>query len=267
VNDFAEIKLRQQATWSSGDFGKVGVTTTIVGEQLCEAIDIHVDERVLDVACGNGNTALAAARRFARVTGVDYVPALLAHARRRVEVEGLEATFVEGDAEALPFPDAGFDVVLSTFGAMFAPDQARTAREILRVCRPGGRIGLACWTPEGSSGKLFQIGAKYAAPPPGVKPAVLWGTEAHLRELFGDGITELRVTRREFFMRYRSAEHWLEYFRTWFGPTKRVFESLPPERAEAYATELLDLWRSMNTAKDGTLRAPAEYLEVVAVRA
>jgi SAM-dependent methyltransferase len=267
VSDLTQIKQAQQAMWSSGDFSKVAVTSTIVGELLCEAVDVHFDERVLDVACGNGNSALAAARRFARVTGVDYVPALLAHARRRFEVEGFEGTFMEGDAEALPVPDAGFDVVVSTFGVMFAPDHERAAKELLRACRPGGRIGLACWTPEGACGEMFRIGARYLAPPPGLKPATLWGTEAHLRALFGDDAAELRATRRSFHMRYRSPEHWLEYFRTWFGPTKRAFDSLPPERAEAYAADLLDLCRRYNTAKDGTLSAPGEYLEVVALRA
>jgi SAM-dependent methyltransferase len=267
MSDLAELKQRQKAMWSAGDFSKVATTATIVGELLCESVDVHPGERVLDVACGNGNTALAAARRFARVTGIDYVPALLEHARKRFEVEGLEGTFIDGDAEQLPVPNTSFDVVLSTFGCMFAPNQEQAAAELLRVCRPGGRIGLVSWTPEGANGQMFKLGAKYVAPPPGLTPPALWGSEARVRELFGSGITEIRAMKRDLIVRYRSPEHWLEYFRTWFGPTKKTFEMLPHERGEQYARELLELWTQRNTATDGTLRVPAEYLEVVAIRA
>jgi len=225
-------------------------------------------ERVLDVACGSGNAALAASRRFADVVGVDYVPELLAHGRERAAAEGLEVEFVEGDAQALPFGDASFDVVLSTFGAMFAPDQERTAAELMRVCRPQGRIGMANWTPDGLiGGGMFATIARHAPPPPGVKPPSLWGTEERLRELFADGISELRIEPQTITFRARSPEHWLAFFREYFGPMIMAFERVGEEGAPALENDLLEVMRTHNRAGDKALVAPAEYVEVVATRA
>ncbi|HSD20105.1 MAG TPA: class I SAM-dependent methyltransferase [Anaeromyxobacter sp.] len=264
--DLAAVKAKQQATWSSGDYSVVGTTLQIVGEALCEAVDLRSGERVLDVACGNGNAALAAARRFAQVTGVDYVPALLARAGARAAAEGLPLDLREGDAEALPFPDGAFDVVLSTFGVMFAPDQERAARELLRVCRHGGRIGLASWTPDGFTGQMFKVVASHVPPPAGLRGPPLWGTEARLAELFGAEARELRRQRREFAFRYRSTAHWLEVFRTWYGPTHRAFAALAPEGQDALAADLAALVDRYNVARDGTMVVPGAYLEAVITR-
>ncbi len=258
----------QQQVWSEGDFAKIGNRGQLVGERLCETAEVLPGERVLDVACGSGNAALAAARRFADATGVDYVPELLEHARERAVAEGLEVEFVDGDAQELPFDDASFDLVTSTFGAMFAPDQERTAGELLRVCRSGGRIAMANWTPEGLvGGIIFGVTAQHAPPPPGINPPPLWGTEERLRELFGDGISDLRVEPRTFNFRFRSPEHWLEYFRTYFGPIIKAFERAGDAGAPALEADLLGAMRGANRAGDRALVAPAEYIEVVATRA
>jgi ubiquinone/menaquinone biosynthesis C-methylase UbiE len=262
----ATVKAKQQAAWSSGDYSVVGTTLQIVGEALCEAVDLRCAERVLDVACGNGNAALAAARRFARVTGVDYVPALLARAAARAAADGLTLELREGDAEALPFHDGAFDVVLSTFGAMFAPDQEQTARELLRVCRHGGRIGLANWTPDGFVGQMFKVVGAHVPPPPGLRGPALWGTEARLAELFGPDSRELRAHTRTFTFRYRSTAHWLEVFRTWYGPVHRAFAALDAQRQAALATDLETLAERFNVARDGTMVVPSAYLEAVITR-
>ena len=264
--DFVAIKGRQQQTWASGDYSSVGTTLVIVAEQLCEAVDLRPGQRVLDVATGSGNAAIAAARRFCEVTGIDYVPALLERARERAAAERLTVTFQEGDAEQLPVPDGSFDVVLSTLGAMFAPDQERTARELLRVCRPGGTIGMANWTPEGWIGQMFRVNGRHVPPPAGLKGPPLWGTEARLRELFGDGISSLEVTRRHFVFRYRSVAHWLDFFRSYYGPTQKAFEALDPAGQEALARDLTDLALRFNRSGDETMVVPSEYLEVVATR-
>jgi SAM-dependent methyltransferase len=264
--DLAAIKAKQHATWSSGDYAVVGTTLQIVGETLCEAIDLRAGERVLDVACGNGNAALAAARRFALVTGVDYVPTLLARASARAAVDGLPLEVREGDAEALPFPDGAFDVVLSTFGVMFAPDQPRAAHELLRVCRHGGRIGLANWTPDGFVGQMFKVVGAHVPPPAGLRGPPQWGTEGRLAELFGAEVRDLRVQRREFTFRYRSAAHWLEVFRSWYGPVLRAFAALAPEGQASLAADLTALVERFNVARDGTVVVPSAYLEVVMTR-
>jgi ubiquinone/menaquinone biosynthesis C-methylase UbiE len=265
--DLDAVKAKQQATWSSGDYAVIGTTLQIVGETLCEAADVSAGERVLDVACGNGNAALAAARRYAAVTGLDYVPALLERARARAAADGLALEVREGDAEAMPFADASFDVVLSTFGVMFAPDQARAARELARVCRPGGRIALASWTPDGFVGRIFKIVGRHVPPPPGVRPPAEWGTEPRLSELFDGAATRVRTLEKHYTFRYRSPAHFVDVFRAWYGPIHRAFASLPPERAAALEADLTEALAAGNVAGDGTLAAPAAYLEAVISRA
>jgi ubiquinone/menaquinone biosynthesis C-methylase UbiE len=265
--DLEAIKARQQATWSSGDYAVIGVSIPIVAELLCEAVDLRAGQRVLDVATGNGNAALAAARRFADVVGVDYVPALLERGRRRAAAEGFTIDFREGDAERLPVADGSFDVVLSTFGVMFAPDHARAARELVRVCRKGGKIGLASWTPEGALGESFRVIAKYAPPPPGLQPAMAWGTEKHLRELFGSAVTNWSVERKRFVFRYRSFEHWLDMFRSYYGPIHKTFAALDAAKQDALTRDLRELLTRINRSGDATLAYPAEYLEVVVTKA
>lgn len=264
--DFTAVKSRQQATWASGDYAVVGTTLSITGELLCEALDLRADQHVLDVAAGNGNASLAAARRFAIVTSSDYVPALLERGRARAEAERLDISFQQADAEALPFPDGSFDVVLSIFGVMFTPNQQQAAHELLRVCRSGGKIGLANWTPEGFIGQVFRTIGKYVPPPAGLKPPSLWGTEQRLRELFGEEISELSVTKRMFVFRYRSAEHWLEVFRGYYGPVLKAFAALDAEGQAGLARELTEVLEEFNQGGSETLAVPSEYLEVVATR-
>jgi SAM-dependent methyltransferase len=265
-SDLTAVKRRQQATWSSGDYAVIGTTLSITGELLCEAVDLRPGQQVLDVAAGNGNATLAAARRWADVTSTDYVAALLERGRARATAERLPVTFQEADAEQLPFADRSFDVVLSVFGVMFTPNQEQAAQELLRVCRPGGRIGLANWTPEGFIGQVFRTIGKYAPPPAGVKPPALWGTEARLQELFGDGISELRVSRRSFVFRYRSAKHWLDVFRTYYGPVLKTFAALDDQGRAGLARDLLELLERSSQGGTDTLAVPSEYLEVVATR-
>jgi SAM-dependent methyltransferase len=264
--DLKAIKGRQQVTWSAGDYSRIGNSILITAELLCEAVDIHSGQRVLDVASGSGNAALAAARRFCDVTSTDYVPALLEEGRGRAAAEGLTLTFQEADAENLPFPEAAFDVVLSTFGAMFAPDHEQVARELVRVCQPGGKIGLANWTPEGYLGDFFRTMGQHVPPPAGVRSPMLWGSEDHLRRLFGDGISELAVTRRMFAFRQRSPRAWIDFFRTYYGPTLKAFDSLDGAGQDRLIADLEALIARHNVASDGTMVVPAEYLEVVAVR-
>lgn len=259
--DLAAVKQRQQATWASGDFAVIGVTLQIVGEELAEAADIRANERVLDVAAGNGNATLAAARRFARVTSTDYVPALLDKGRDRARAEGLEVEFRVADAEDLPFEDGSFDVALSTFGVMFAPDQPRAAHEMWRVVRPGGRIGLASWTPEGFIGQLLKAVGRYVPPPPGLAPPTLWGTEQRLSELFGGAF--MKVRRMQYNFRYASPAHWLQVFRDFYGPTHKAFASLDPQGQQALERDIVGLLECLNTAGPGSLVVPSEYLEVV----
>jgi SAM-dependent methyltransferase len=266
--DLRAVRDVQQRTWSEGDFSMVASIVMMVAEELVEALAVLPDERVLDVACGSGNGALAAARRaWGSTVGADFVPALLERGRERATAERLDVEFVEADATDLPFGDGEFDVVMSIFGAMFAADQERAAAELLRVCRPGGRIGMANWVPDGGIGRMFMTVAKHAGPPPGVPSPLLWGTEERLRELFGDGVSELRVERRRSRQTFRSPEHWLEFFRTYFGPTKVAFERVGTEGEDALASDLLAFAREVNTAGDRALVLEPEYLQVVATRA
>ncbi len=264
--DLNAVKARQQTAWSSGDYAVIGTTLQLVGEQLAEACDLGWDEQVLDVAAGNGNATLAAARRGCRVTSSDYVPALLERGAERARAERLPVAFQTADAEALPFPDGAFDAVISTFGVMFTPDHQRAAAEMARVCRPGGRIGLANWTPEGFIGQLFKTLGRHAPPPAGVQSPALWGTEAHLRALFGQQATAIEITRRSFNFRYRSPAHFVEVFRTWYGPVHKAFAALPLEGAKALQSDLLELLRRLNVAGPNSLVVPGEYLEVVVRR-
>jgi len=259
------IKARQQAMWASGDFAVIGTMLQIVGEVLCETIDLRSGAQVLDVAAGNGNATLAAARRFARVTSTDYVPALLERGRDRAVAEGLDVTFEVADAEALPYPDASFDVVLSTFGVMFAPDHDRAANEALRVCRPQGRIGLASWTPEGFLGDLFRTVARHVSPVPGVRSPLLWGTPEHLRTLFA-GATFIEHTTRTFAFRFRSAEHFVDVFRTFYGPVLKAFAALDAGGQAALEADLLALLRRADRGGATGLVVPAEYLETIITR-
>jgi SAM-dependent methyltransferase len=261
------LKRYQRAAWSAGDYTTVAGSTVIVSEQLMETLDLRPGERLLDAACGSGNATIAAARRFADVVGVDFAKDLLLDARRRLDVERAPAFLVEGDLEALPFADDSFDVVVSAFGAMFTPDQKRTAAELLRVCRPGGRIGLACWTPGGAIGRLFQIMSSYIPPTPGVPSPTDWGDQDGLRAIFGDGVAEVRSVDREFIFRYRSAEHWMECFKKHFGPTRMTFAVLPKAMAAALERDLIGMWGDLNRADDGCLVAPAGYLEAVMTKA
>ncbi len=260
--DFTAIKARQQGAWSTGDYAVVGTTLQIVGESLCEALDLRAGSRVLDVAAGNGNATLAAARRFCDVTSTDYVPALLMQGEKRARAEGLAVRFEEADAESLPFEDGSFDAVLSTFGVMFTPDQPRAAAELARVTKPGGKIGLANWTPDGFIGQLFKTIGKYVPPAPGLKPPSLWGTDTHLAGLFGLAAA-IRTTRRQFTFRYRSAEHFIDVFRTYYGPMNKTFAALDAEKRTAFTWDLLELLERGNRSGDRTLVVPSDYLEVV----
>jgi len=264
--DFSALKTRQQSAWASGDYAVIGTTLQIVGEQLAEACDLHWDERVLDVAAGNGNATLAAARRGCVVTSTDYVGTLLERGAERARAEGLTIEFLEADAEALPFADASFDVVLSTFGVMFTPDHNQAASELARVCRSGGRIGMANWTPDGFVGQLFKTLGRHLPPPPGVQPPSLWGVESHLKSIFGSQAASMAATPRYFNFRYRSAAHFIEVFRNWYGPVHRAFATLPAEKGKALEADMTALLNSLNRSGSSALLVPSEYLEIVIKR-
>jgi len=266
VLDLAAVKARQQATWASGAYGKIGVTLQIVGETLCEAVDVGPGDRVLDVAAGNGNASLAAARRGAEVTASDYVPGLLEEARRRADADGLALAIEIADAEALPFGDASFDVVLSTFGVMFTPAQEIAAAELARVARPGGRIGLAAWTPDGFIGELLRTVGRYMPPPAGLRPPTQWGTQARVTQLFGDRARLVAAEHRQFVFRYASPEAFVAFFRAWYGPTHKAFGALPAERQVELADEIAALARRFDRGDGGRLAAVGDYLEVVLER-
>jgi ubiquinone/menaquinone biosynthesis C-methylase UbiE len=266
IADLDAIKARQRATWAAGDYSVVGTTLQIVGESLCEAVDLRAGSKVLDVAAGNGNCSLAAARRFCDVTSTDYVPALLEDGRRRAEAERLPIAFQQADAEALPFPDESFDAVLSSFGVMFTPNHAQAAHELLRVCRHEGRIGLTNWTPRGFIGRLFGVVGRHVPPPPGLTPPSRWGLEDHLNDLFRGSASDIRTTYRDFVFRYRSPEHWLEVFRNWYGPVHKAFAGLSPDAQRSLEQDLLGLIEAFNRSGDGTMVVPSEYVEVVVIR-
>lgn len=261
--DLEALKARQQGAWSSGDYAVVGTTLQIVGEQLCEALDLSSGKKVLDVAAGNGNVTLAAARRWCDVVSTDYVPSLLERGRLRAAAEGLSVKFEEADAEALPFAEASFDVVVSTFGVMFTPNQDKAAAELLRVCKSGGKIGLANWTPEGFIGQLFKTLGKYLPPPAGAKSPALWGTETRIREMFGPAAVSIKAERLNFNFRYRSPEHFLDVFKNYYGPMLKAFAALDAANQHGLRNDLLALIARMNRAEDGTMIVPSEYLEIV----
>lgn len=264
--DLAAVKTRQQAAWASGDYAVVGTTLQIVGEQLAESCDIHWDQAVLDIAAGNGNATLAAARRGAKVTSTDYVSSLLERGAERARAERLDVKFEVADAEALPYADGSFDAVLSTFGVMFAPDQAKSASELARVCRSGGKIGMANWTPEGFIGQLFKTLGRHLPPPAGVQPPSRWGSEAALREMFSGQYSEMVVTKKMFNFRYRSPAHFIEIFRNWYGPVHKAFLALSEEQGKALEHDLTELMLQLNTCKSGALLVPSEYAEIIITR-
>jgi ubiquinone/menaquinone biosynthesis C-methylase UbiE len=264
--DLKALKAKQQAAWSSGDYAVIGTTLQIVGENLAETMDLRAGQTVLDVAAGNGNVTLAAARRWCEVTSTDYVESLLASARRRAEAEGLHVQFEIADAENLPFPTASFDAVVSTFGAMFSADQNRTAAELARVTKPGGRIGLASWTPEGFIGQLFKTIGKYLPPPAGVRSPALWGTRSWLNSTFGTAASAIAAEPRHFVFRYRSPQHFLGLFREYYGPVLKAFETLKEPGRKALAEDIAELIARFNASGDATMVVPSEYLEVVITR-
>jgi ubiquinone/menaquinone biosynthesis C-methylase UbiE len=264
--DLESLKSRQQTAWASGDYAVIGTTLQLVGEQLAESCDLGWDERVLDVAAGNGNATLAAARRGSRVTSTDYVAALLDRGAERARAERFAVDFQTADAEALPFPDASFDAVLSTFGVMFTPNQAKAAAELMRVCRPGGRVGLANWTPEGFVGQMFKTLGGHVPPAPGALSPSRWGVEENLRSLFGDAAAAMVVNRRMFNFRYRSASHFIEVFRRWYGPVHKAFASLTADAGAALERDLTDLLGRFNRGGAQCLIVPSEYLEVIVAR-
>ncbi|KQR81609.1 SAM-dependent methyltransferase [Burkholderia sp. Leaf177] len=266
VTDLAAVKARQQSAWSTGNYAVVGTTLQIVGENLCEALDLRAGSRVLDVAAGNGNATLAAARRWCDVTSTDYVGSLLEAGRARAMAEGLAVQFEEADAEALPYADASFDIVMSTFGVMFTPNQAQAASELMRVCKPGGRIGLANWTPDSFIGQVFKTIGKYIPPLAGVRSPALWGTQARLNELFGDNARSMAAKSRDFTFRYRSPAHFVEIFRTYYGPMNKAIAALEGEKQAAFLGDLMTLIDNRNRSGDATLVLPSEYLEVVVER-
>jgi ubiquinone/menaquinone biosynthesis C-methylase UbiE len=264
--DFESIKNKQRAGWETGDYTRVGNTLQIIAEMLVESADVRAGQRALDVACGQGNAAMAAARRFAEATGVDYAANLLARGRERAAVENTPVTFIEGDAEQLPFPDNSFDLTLSTVGVMFAPDHQRAADELVRVTRAGGKIALASWTPSGMVGQLFKTVGTWAPPPPGVRPPALWGTEEHLTELFGDRVEWVNLTKRDYVFRYYSPAHFSEWFRQYYGPITKLAGTLSDQDADRFSEDLAKVAQQYNQADDGTVAARSEYLEAVGVR-
>ena len=265
--DYDAIKTKQNAAWASGDYGKIGITLQLTGEQLAEALDLPVGTPVLDVAAGNGNATLALARRWCHVTSTDYAEANLENGRARALAEGHAVEFQVADAERLPFGDGEFDVVASSFGVMFTPDQESAASELVRACRSGGRIGLANWTPEGFVGRMFQTLGRHVPPPAGVASPARWGTRAFVDERFGDAAADVSFRRKHFLFVYPSPEHFLDFFRTYYGPMQKAFEALDEDGQDQLRADLLSLVAELNQATDGTMRVPAEYAEIVVTKA
>jgi SAM-dependent methyltransferase len=266
MTDLNAVKAQQQGAWSLGDFSMIGWSTVYPGELMCEAAQLKAGQKVLDVACGSGNVALSAARRNCEAMGVDYVPALIERARARAAAERLPARFELGDCEAIPCPDGTFDAVLSVYGSIFAPRQEVAAQELIRVTKPGGKIGMANWTPEGFWGQSFGLIAQYIPPPEGLRSPVQWGTEQRLHELFGDAVFGMHIEKRSALFRFRSSAHWIEVFRTYFGPIIRALDVLGPQRGQTYLADLDALLRKFNRSDDDTLVLSADYLEVIMTR-
>jgi ubiquinone/menaquinone biosynthesis C-methylase UbiE len=264
--NYTNIKTKQKATWGSGDYGRIGITLQITGENLCEAMDIRSGQSVLDVAAGNGNASLAAARRFCKVVSTDYVSSLLDQSRIRASAEKLAIDYREADAENLPFDDASFDNVVSTFGVMFAPNQEQAASELIRVCKPGGKIGLASWTPDGFIGQIFRTVQRHVPPPPGVNSSAAWGTKVFIDKQFGPYVSDIRIVPRLFNFRYHSPKHWLDIFSTYYGPLLKAFEALDEADGTSLSNEILHVIDQYNRAMDSTMVVPADYLEVVITR-
>ena len=264
--DLAAVKAKQRKMWASGDYSAVAARIAVMAEDMVQAAGLRAGERVLDVATGSGNAAIAAARNGCEVTGTDYVPELLKRARARAAAEGLAVTFAEADAEDLPYPDGEFDAVTSSLGVMFAPDQERAAAELARVCRPGGTIAMVNWTPSGFIGGLLRTVGKHVPPPPGVRPPTLWGTEERLRELLGDAVSDLRVTRREFVFRFQSAEDFTRFFLDNYGPTLKAYEALDEQGKQRLFDDLIALANEFDQEPGPSVAMPAEYVEVVATR-
>ncbi|HWA14620.1 MAG TPA: class I SAM-dependent methyltransferase [Burkholderiales bacterium] len=266
MTDLNAVKANQQKMWATGDFAMIAWNTVYPGEQLCEAAGLRAGESVLDVATGSGNVALSAARRNCEAHGVDYVPELIQRARERAAAERVPAVFEVGDCEAIPYGDKRFDAVLSLYGSMFAPDQEKAAAELVRVCRPGGRIAMGNWTPAGFWGQAFALVGRYLPPPAGVRPPSEWGTQKRLRELFGSSTSSLRIEERSALFRYRSSAHWIDVFSRYFGPIMRVLANVPEPKRGEFLRELDDTLNRFNKSGDGTLVVSADYLEVVAVK-
>lgn len=266
MSDLQDVKQKQQVTWATGDFAIIGWNTVYPGELLCEAAGLRAGHKVLDVAAGSGNVALSAARRNCEAVGIDYVPALIERARMRAAAEGLPAQFEVADCEQIPFEDESFDRVLSLYGSMFAPDQQKAARELIRVCRAGGRIGMGNWTPDGFWGQTFALVGRYLPPPAGVRPPPEWGTEQRLQELFGQATSSMHCSKRSALFRFRDNQHWIDVFSTFFGPIMRVREHLDDGRFAEFLAELNGILDQFNQTDDDTLLVSADYLEVVIVK-
>ncbi len=263
-----QLKQGLRGTWMAGDFGQIARYAKKSAEEFVNRLSVVPGMRVLDVACGTGNTAIPAAREGAHVTGVDIAPNLLDQARERASAEGVTASFDEGDAENLPYSNAEYDLVISMFGAMFAPRPEQVAAELTRVCRPGGRIAMANWTPDGFSGQMFGVTARHLPPPEGIPPPVLWGDEQVVRERFAGTISQIKTTRQVINMEFPfPPRQVVQLFRDYFGPTQVAFSRLDPPQQEAYAADLEDLWKQHNQSKTGNTHIENEYLEVIATRA
>jgi SAM-dependent methyltransferase len=266
TTDYEAITRTQQVTWSSGDFHEIARQNVVMAESLCALVDPHAGQRVLDVACGSGTAVHVAARRYCEVSGIDYVPELIDRARLRAEADGYDVDLRVADAQDLPFEDASFDAVVSVYGVQFVPDQQRAADELLRVCRPGGRIGLAGPMPEGWSGDFFAVHGRYTPPPSGIHSPLRWGTEDGLAELLGDSVVSMESRPRKALQYYRSVEHAVEVFSTYFGPTLRALEAVGPEGEADVLADLAAVFERYNRADDGTAVVENTYLETIATR-